>query len=225
MTRSSDTASDLHHTTRDAILQSALGIAAFDGWTADSFAAAVKESSVDAGLAHLACPREELDLIIHWSNQMDAQAEKAILDKDIADMKVRDRVTFCVLARLEAIGPNEEAARRARARLLLPDAVTESASLVWNSCDTVWRAIGDQSTDFNFYSKRAILSGVYGSTLSVWLGESDPDKPRARQFLDHRIENVMQFEKAKWQFRKATANLPDLGSILGKMRYGFGPRV
>ena len=225
MTRSSDTASDLHHITRDAILQSALGIAAFDGWTADSFAAAVKESSVDAGLAHLACPREELDLIIHWSNQMDAEAEKAILDKDIADMKVRDRVTFCVLARLEAIGSNEEAARRARARLLLPDAVTESASLVWNSCDTVWRAIGDQSTDFNFYSKRAILSGVYGSTLSVWLGESDPDKPRARQFLDHRIENVMQFEKAKWQFRKVTANLPDLGSILGKMRYGFGPRV
>lgn len=206
-------------------MQSALGIAAFDGWTADSFTAAVKESGVDAGLAHLACPREELDLIIHWSNQMDAQAEKAILDKDIADMKVRDRVTFCVLARLEAIGPNEEAARRARARLLLPDAVTESASLVWNSCDTVWRAIGDQSTDFNFYSKRAILSGVYGSTLSVWLGESDPEKPRAREFLDHRIENVMQFEKAKWQFRKATANLPDLGSILGKMRYGFGPRV
>lgn len=225
MTRSSDTAPDLHHITRDAILQSALGIAAFDGWTADSFAAAVKESGVDAGLAHLACPREELDLIIHWSNQMDAQAEKAIFEKDIADMKVRDRVTFCLLARLEAIGPNEEAARRARARLLLPDAVTESASLVWNSCDTVWRAIGDQSTDFNFYSKRAILSGVYGSTLSVWLGESDPEKPRAREFLDHRIENVMQFEKAKWQFRKATANLPDLGSMLGKMRYGFGPRA
>ena len=225
MTRSSNTAPDLHHTTRDAILQSALAIAAFDGWTTDSFAAAVKESGVDAGLAHLSCPREELDLIIHWSNQMDAQAEKTILETDIETMKVRDRVTLCVIARLEAIGPHEEAARRARARLLLPDAVTESAGLVWNSCDTVWRAIGDQSTDFNFYSKRAILSGVYGSTLSVWLGETDPDKPRAREFLANRIENVMQFEKAKWQFRKATANLPDLGSILGKMRYGFGPRV
>ena len=225
MTASSDTTLDLHHTTRDAILQSALGIAAFDGWTRASFDAAVKESGVDAGLAHLACPRDELDLIIHWSNVMDDTAEKAILAADIDSMKIRDRVTFCVLQRLEAIGPNEEAALRARARLLLPDAVTESAGLIWKTSDMIWRAIKDTSTDFNFYSKRAILSGVYSSTLSVWLGESDPEKPRARDFLDHRIENVMQFEKAKWQVRKATQHLPDLGSLLGKMRYGFGPRA
>ena len=118
-----------------------------------------------------------------------------------------------------------EAAVRARARLLLPDALDRGSRLLWATSDTLWRAIGDTSTDGNFYSKRAILSGVYASTLAMWLNETDPAKPAARAFLDRRIQNVMEFEKTKFKLRKATAGLPDVLGLLGKLRYGPGPRV
>jgi ubiquinone biosynthesis protein COQ9 len=141
-------------------------------------------------------------------------------DADLASMKIRQRVTFAVQARLEAIGAHEEAARRARARLMLHDAGMLGAELIWATSDKIWAALNDPSTDFNWYSKRAILSAVYTSSLSAWLNDGEPDKARAKAFLDRRIENVMEFEKAKAQWRKMTAGLPDPADVLARLRYG-----
>jgi len=104
-------------------------------------------------------------------------AELAALDQ--SSMKIRDKVTAGVLASLYAIGPHEEAARRA-----------------WSAADTIWRSIGDTSTDGNYYSKRTILAGVIASTLTVWLSDEEPQKPKAREFLDNRIANVMSWGDA-----------------------------
>ena len=211
--------------TRDALLESILPLAAFDGWTNDSFDQAVTDAGIDRGQALLACPRGALDLIVRWSRQLDLAIVAAVREADIKAMKIRERVRFGVMARLEAIGPHEEAARRARSRLMLPDAASEAPQLLWATADTIWRAIGDTSTDVNFYSKRTILAGVYGSTLSSWLNEADLEKTEAQAFLDRRIQNVMDFEKTKANIAKLTADLPDLAGLLGKLRHGPGPRV
>jgi len=138
----------------------------------------------------------------------------------LSEMKIRDRVTQAVLARLNAIGRHEEAARRASSRLVLPDMAAVGVAQIWRSADMIWAAIGDTSTDANYYSKRAILSGVIGATLPVWLSDSSPDKADARAFLDARIANVMAFEKLKWQVKSATKDLPNPAEILGQLRYG-----
>ena len=208
--------------TRMALLEAILKHVAFDGWSESSFNTACKEVRISKGDALLSCPRKELDLIEAWSRKLDAEAVKKISVAKITTMKIRERVTFGVLCRLETIAPHEEAARRARARLLLPDAVQDGPKLLWATSDMIWRAIGDQSTDANFYSKRTILSGVYATTLSGWLNEDDSEKPEARAFLDRRIQNVMDFEKTKAQMNKLTADLPDMASILGKLRFGPG---
>lgn len=213
------------HSTREALLQPMLEHAAFDGWTPTAFAAACRDAGVRAGEAQLACPRQELDMIVHWSRRLDEAVLDAVKAGDLAQMKIRERVRFGVMARLEAIDGHEEAARRARARLLLPDAASEGAQLLWATADTIWRAIGDSSTDINFYTKRTILSGVFASTLATWLNEHDAEKPQAQAFLDRRIQNVMDFEKTKAQLQKMTADLPDLAGLMGKLRYGPGPRV
>lgn len=224
-TDTTDRARSRHHNTRLRLLQAALDHAAFDGWTRDTLKRACADTGLSESEALLACPRGELDLIATWSRQLDLAVVEAVKASDLARMKIRDRVRFGVMARLQAIGEHEEAARRARARLLLPDAATEAPQLLWATSDTIWRAIGDTSTDANFYSKRAILAGVYGSTLASWLSEDGAEKLDAQAFLDRRIQNVMEFEKTKAQLKKLTADLPDIGSFLGKMRYGAGPRA
>jgi len=224
MSKNNDKTRSRNDRTRSALLEAALNHVAFEGWTKKSFKKARKDLKLSEGEALLACPREELDLITIWSKQLDQDAGQKIIKADLAKMKIRERVTYGVLCRLEAIGSNEEAARRARARLLLPDAASDAPQLLWATADTIWRAIGDTSTDANFYSKRAILSAVYGSTLSSWLNEDATEKPDARAFLDRRIQNVMDFEKTKFQMAKLTADLPDLAGILGQMRYGGGPK-
>ena len=211
---------DPSYTARLAILKSMLPIAAFDGWTAKSLKDAVGHTDLPQGAADLYFPEGPLEVIAFWSEEMNRAAANDMAELDQASMKIRDKVTAGVLARLYAIGPHEEAARRAAARLSLPDAIGQGPKHIWNSADIIWRAIGDTSTDANYYSKRTILSGVITATMAVWLGESDPDKPKSRAFLDARIANVMQFEKAKWEFRSKTKNWPNPAELLGVLRYG-----
>ncbi|MEJ0043913.1 MAG: COQ9 family protein [Rhizomicrobium sp.] len=104
-----------------------------------------------------------------------------------------------VMARIEAVRPHKEAARRAAAFLTLPPHAALGASLVWRTADAMWRAAGDTSTDFNFYTKRGILAGVYTATMMRWFTDTSADESETTKFLSQRIENVMTFEKFKAQ--------------------------
>lgn len=204
----------------DRLIEAALPHAAFDGWSDETVRHAREETGLSAEAVLLAAPRGALDLIARWSAQMDQAMLDRMAAADLKSMKIRQRVTFAVQARLEAIGVHEEAARRARARLMLHDAAGLGAELIWATSDAIWRALNDPSTDFNWYSKRAILSAVYTSSLAVWLNDETPDKDKAKAFLDRRIENVMEFEKAKAGWRKLTKDLPDPARVLAGLRYG-----
>lgn len=213
---------DASHKARADILAAMLPQAAFDGWTQKSLRAAVKNTDLPKGAEDLYFPQGPVEVIRFWSEQMNAAVETDLAELDQATMKIRDKVTAGVLSSLYAIGPHDEAARRAIARMSLPDALGQGPKQLWSAADTIWRAIGDTSTDGNYYSKRTILAGVIGSTMTVWLSEDEPQKPKARKFLDDRIANVMSFEKAKWDFKKRTANMPNPAEILGAIRYGAG---
>ena len=205
---------------RDTILSAALKIAAFEGWTRLTLKRAVREAGLPDGSDELYFENGVADLLDYWSDKLNAETEAKIGQLVLEDMKIRDRVTQGVLIRLEAIGRYEEAARRASSRLVLPDMATTGLRQLWSAADTIWRAIGDRSTDANYYSKRAILSSVIGATLPVWLSDQSDDKVTARAFLDARIANVMSFEKLKWRVKSATDSFPEPAEILGQLRYG-----
>lgn len=207
---------------RANLLEAALAEASFEGWNSTTLAKAARDAGYSTGEVQLYCPDGILDLIEVWSRQCDEAAREQI--QASKTKRIRDRITEAVMIRLETCAGEEEAAMRARARLMLPDGLDRGRKLVWATSDMIWRAIGDKSTDFNFYSKRTILAGVYTSTLAIWLDERDLDKPKTRAFLDRRIENVMQFEKAKGQWKKVSAGLPEITGLASRLRYGFDRR-
>ena len=206
--------------TRDAILKSALKIAPFEGWTDLTLKRAVRDAGFPDGSGELYFEGGVSDLLDHWSNALNTNTAQNIEKLDLDSLKIRERVTQGVLLRLQAIAPHEEAARRASSRLILPDLASIGLRQIWNMADMIWRAIGDTSTDANYYSKRLILSSVIGSTLPVWLSDQSDDKVAARAFLDNRIENVMEFETLKWRVKSFTKDLTDPAEILGQLRYG-----
>jgi len=144
---------------------------------------------------------------------------------EFARLKIREKVAFAVRARLAAIRPQKEAARRAAAALALPIYGTLGAELAWKTADAIWRGLNDRSTDFNFYSKRGILTGVWLATLTHWLGDDSDDEGSTRAFLDARIENVMQIEKAKAKLREWNFDPAKPVAWLAKLRYPAGPKA
>ena len=162
---------------RQAILKAMLPIAAFDGWTGKSLREAVAQTDLPKGSDLLYFPEGPLELIGFWAEQMNEAVKKEMDALDQSKMKIRDKVTAGVWARLNALGPHEEAARRAAARLSLPDAMGQGPKQIWSAADTIWRAIGDTSTDGNYYSKRTILSGVISTTSVSYTHLTLPTTP------------------------------------------------
>jgi ubiquinone biosynthesis protein COQ9 len=197
---------------REAILAAALPHAAFDGFTDSVLQKAATEAEASAADVARLFENGPAGLIEFYSVQTDVEMEKRLALLDIKSMKIRERIAMAVKTRLAILRPHKEAARRAAAMLSLPMHAALGAKLLYRTVDAMWRAAGDTSTDFNFYTKRGILAGVYGSTAMRWFNDTGEDEKVTDEFLLARIENVMQFEKFKAKAKDALANFPAFGS-------------
>jgi ubiquinone biosynthesis protein COQ9 len=193
--------------------------AAFDGWGEAALAMAADALGVPADRARLAFPGGAAEMIDAWFDWVDKAMLEAFPPERIADMKIRDRIRNLLLFRLGTLAPDREALRRALATLALPRNAPKGAALAWRSADRIWRLAGDDATDFNHYSKRAILIGVYGSTTMVFLDDESEDLAATKAFLDRRIDEVMRFEKAKARWQGSHGPPFSLSRFLGRLRY------
>lgn len=192
--------------------------AVFDGWSAAALAEAARAAGVDPAVARLAFPGGAMDMIAAWVDSVDARMERAFDREGLARMPIRERIRALVWFRLEAVAGLEEALRRAVAIQAMPQNLARTAGLAWSSADRMWRLAGDVATDYNHYTKRGILAGIYAATLAVFVDDRSEDKVETRAFLDRRIEGVMKFEKAKARWLAPRERF-DPVRFLGRLRY------
>ncbi|THD36380.1 MAG: COQ9 family protein [Sphingomonas sp.] len=203
---------------RDALAPLVADNAAFDGWKAAARDLAADTLGVDRDIALLALP-DAAAMIDAWFASIDRGMAEALPPERLGTMKVRDKITALVEARLDLLAPHRETLRRALAILAMPQNVAHSAKLGWRAADAMWRAAGDTATDYNHYTKRAMLGAVYAATITVFLDDESEGQADTRAFLSRRIAEIMAFEKAKGQFLARTSHRPSLSRFIGRLRY------
>lgn len=194
---------------KEQLLDAALMHVPFDGWSETTFQAAIADTGIDSTVARAVCPRGSVDLAVAYHTRGDALMIDRMTAEDLSEMKYRDKIAAMVRFRLEAV-TDKEVVRRGTTLFALPQHASDGAKLVWGTCDAIWDALGDTSDDVNWYTKRATLSAVYSSTVLYWLGDTSDGHQATWEFLDRRIDNVMQIEKVKAQVR----NSPTLSKLL-----------
>ncbi|WP_294338192.1 COQ9 family protein [uncultured Sphingomonas sp.] len=204
---------------RSALAPEVAANAAFDGWNTRAVDAAAGALGIDADVARLAFPGGPVDMIDAWFAHIDAEMHARLPAATLAAMKIRQRITTLVETRLEIAAPNREALRRALAILALPQNALRAAKLGWRSADVMWRAAGDTATDYNHYTKRAMLGAVYAATIAVFLDDESEEFADTRAFLARRIENIMQVEKVKAGMLGNRERVPSLSRFIGRLRY------
>ena len=192
---------------------------AFDGWKPAAVAAAAEIEGVDPALAAFAFDGGAMQMIAAWIARIDADMAQALPASQLGNLPIRERIRRLVQFRLDAIAGKEEALRRALAIMAMPQNVAAAARLGWSSADAMWRLAGDTATDYNHYTKRITLASIYAATLAYMAQDTSEDHEDTRAFLDRRIENVMQFEKAKARLLKPRDESFSLVRLLGRMRY------
>lgn len=193
--------------------------AMFDGWSDTALLYAAESTGVDADVARLAFPGGSTDMIEAWVATIDAAMVMALPAEKLATMKVRDRIRAQVVFRLEAMAGLEESLRRAHSVMAMPQNLHRALAIGWRSADLMWRQAGDTATDYNHYTKRTLLGGIYAATLAVFVDDDSEGKSATHAFLNRRIEGVMRFEKAKARLLDPQREHFSVVRFLGRLRY------
>jgi len=187
---------------RDEIVTNALPDGPFDGWGLASLRAGAGKAGLGSDAVVRAFPGGAPDAVEHFADMADRAMLARLEEMDLPGMKIRERIAAAVRVRLEAAGEHKEAVRSAASVLALPSNAGRAARSLYRTVDAMWRAAGDTSTDYNFYTKRGLLAGVYSTTFFYWLNDKSDGGADSWAFLDRRIENVMQVPKLTNRLRQ-----------------------
>ncbi len=195
---------------RDAAIEAMLPHVPFDGWTRRALA---------RGLADIGAPPDEADLLFPGGAVALVEAFCDLADRRMTeDVATPDRsgnlpddltgpgaakgltarVRAVIALRLAQNRPHREAVRRAVSVLAMPMHARQAAGCTVRTVDAIWHAAGDRSTDFSWYTKRALLAAVYGATLLYWLRDAGAEDDAATlAFLDRRLTDIGRIGKLR----------------------------
>ncbi len=182
----------------DHVIRAILNHIPFDGWSKASLDMAAAECGLNEDEMHNLFPSGIPDAIAEYG----AYADRNMITTfhglgaaDVAVMPVHTKIRSLILIRLEQAAPYKEVVRRTLAVLARPQHAKLASQLLYKTVDEMWRAAGDTSTDYNFYTKRATLSAVYSATLLAFLSDNSSDMAKTEAFLDRRLADVARLPK------------------------------
>jgi ubiquinone biosynthesis protein COQ9 len=210
---------------RAAIVDSTLPHVPFDGWTQAALQNGAEDAGFDKVMALRVFPGGPVEAVEFWSQLTDRRMLAALEQRDLASLKVRERIATAIRLRLEQTAGHREAVRRALSLLAMPLNAGKGPALLWRTVDAIWYAAGDTATDFNFYTKRALLAAVYSSTLLTWLDDRSPGLEESWAFLDRRIADAMRLPQTAQRFVEPLRWLPNPIYLFRQARRRDGERV
>jgi ubiquinone biosynthesis protein COQ9 len=194
---------------KDRLLLAVLPEVAFDGWSTAALRVAARGIGLQEAEAVALFPRGAAGMVEWFSHWADREMLAAVATEDFAAMRTSERIAAAIGARLALLEPYREAARRAASVLALPQNLPLGLRLLYDTVDAAWYAAGDTATDFNFYSKRALLAGVYGATLIYWFDDRSLESADSLEFLARRLADTMALPRVAGRLRAAADRLPN----------------
>jgi ubiquinone biosynthesis protein COQ9 len=194
---------------KDAVLEALLPEVAFDGWTQAALRAAAARAGIDDAALATLFPHGPRDAVAWFSHWADRRTLAAMAEQKLATMKTRERIALAVRTRLGILLPHREAVRRGLAVLALPPNLPLGARLLYATVDALWYAAGDESTDFNFYTKRGLLAGVYAAVTLFWLDDRSEDVGATYAFLERRLSEALTLPRLAARLRQTVEAVPN----------------
>lgn len=195
---------------KDALLGALLPEIPFDGWTTTAMRAAAARAKLEPGELDALFPGGPRDAVAWFSRWADRETLAALKSRRRGRMRTSELVALGVKTRLAILLPHREAVRRALSLLALPQNLALGAKLLYEAVDTIWHGAGDASTDFNFYTKRGLLAGVYASTTLYWLDDRSEGMTASEEFLGRRLADVLAVPR----LGDIAARLPNPSALL-----------
>ena len=211
---------------RDRLLLASLPHVTFDGWGPEAFRHGAESIGLDPEMADELLPGGTRGRVVAFSDWADRAMLAGMTEEELQQLGVTAKIALAVRLRFMALAPHQEAVRRSLAVLAQPGNAISGLTALHRTSDAIWNAIGDTSTDHNWYSKRMLLGGVISATTLYWLDDSSEDKRRTWAFLDRRLQNVVKVGGRLGRAVEGCLSLPDrvVRRMQARRNWGRAPR-
>jgi ubiquinone biosynthesis protein COQ9 len=194
---------------KDALIAALLPDVPFDGWSVAALRAAAQRIGMDEAERTTLFPRGARDAVAWFSDWADRLTLETMATRPLDGMSLADRIALGVRIRLGLLAPHREAARRGLSLLALPGNAPLGLKLLGRTVDALWHAADDRATDFSFYTKRAMLAGIYAATMLYWFDDRSEDGAATDAFLRRRLHDAMALPRLKAEFARIVGFLPN----------------
>lgn len=177
------------------ILDAFLKAVPFDGWNENTLINTAKKLEFKDGYYLLLFPEGITSLTQYFYKKMDESLANSF--KNNTYSKTSDKIYYLIELKLQLYSKQKEAIRKLSQYNLLPQNLLSAKKQLWNNCDKIWQLAGDNSTDYNYFTKRIILEGIYSSTLLYWLADDSPNFEDTKVFLKKKLSSIGKFGKIK----------------------------
>jgi ubiquinone biosynthesis protein COQ9 len=110
-------------------------------------------------------------------------------------LRVHERIRELIILRLNIMAREKNLITKTFFTLTLPNNYKLSIKNLYNTIDEIWFLAGDNSTDFNFYSKRVILTSIYLVVIIHFINNKNLDK--TIELLDRQLKKVSKIPNIK----------------------------
>ena len=165
------------------------------GWNEKMFSKVAKNSKYDTAVVLSLFPEGYISLIQVYLDEINAKMTKESKKLNLIRFKVHERIRELCILRFKIMTKEKKIVCKTFLHLLLPNNYNFSLKNLYKTVDQIWYLAGDSSTDFNFYSKRAILASIYSTTIMHFINNDNFEE--TINLLNKQLKKVSKIPKIK----------------------------
>ena len=193
----------------------------FDGWNEKIFLTLAKELEISASEINFLFPKNYKDLLDLYLEEKENQMIKGVKKLNFSNLRTQEKLSQIIMLRIKKNSSEKELVRKTFFYLSLPQNCILGISSIFRTVDNIWYLTGDKTSDFNYYTKRIILAGIYSSVLLFWLNRGNKSLKETEDFLIKKIKKTSIVKKIKNSFIEVLKDTPNMTNLTEKFRKLF----
>ena len=178
-----------------------------NGWNKEIFLN-LKNSNFDYNEIISLFPNGYLSTIQMYLDDINSKMALESKKLNLIQLRLHERVRELCILRLNIMQKEKKFVIKTYNHLCLPQNYKFSSKNLYKTIDQIWFLSGDNSTDFNFYTKRIILAGIYTSTMIHFINNENIDG--TIDFLNNQLKKVKYIPKFKNRINDIVKILPQI---------------
>jgi ubiquinone biosynthesis protein COQ9 len=187
---------------KDEILKFSLELVPEFGWSEEALEKANKKALKDEEGANVVF-LDVKELVAYFLENTDERMLQELKKTNIEPLKIRQRIRKALVVRFKI--NSKEIIKKTMSFLAKPQNADLAFKSLAKTCDEIWKWAGDESTDFNYYTKRALLGSVYSIVVLRYVQKDEMDLEDLSIFIENSLDKVLKIGGLKNKLSEAAS--------------------